>query len=80
MNMVRAAMILGGLLVASSALAGSDVYPQDSLEKFGSTGLPQMEVAVKPASHPAKVAVRVTKETRVAEGSLEKFGATGLGQ
>jgi hypothetical protein len=38
-----------------------------------------MEVAVKPASQP-KVAVRVTKETRVAEGSLEKFGATGLGQ
>jgi hypothetical protein len=79
MNMVRAAMILGGLLVASSALAGSDIYPQDSLEKFGSTGLPQMEVAVKPASQP-KVAVRVTKETQVAEGSLEKFGATGLGQ
>jgi hypothetical protein len=41
MNMVRAAMILGGLLVASSALAGSDIYPQDSLEKFGATGLGQ---------------------------------------
>jgi hypothetical protein len=78
--MVRATMILGGLLVASSALAASDAYLQDSLEKFGATGLPQSEAAVKPASRPVKVAVRVTKESRIAESSLEKFGATGLAQ
>ena len=78
--MVRTAMILGGLLVASSALAGSDVYLQDSLEKFGATGLPQSEAAVKPVSRPVKVAIRVTKESQIAESSLEKFGATGLGQ
>jgi hypothetical protein len=46
------------------------------------TGLPQLESVTKaPSSQRVRVvAVRVTKETHVAEGSLEKFGATGLGQ
>ena len=77
---MRAAMILGCLLVASSAFAQNEI-PLGSLEKFGSTGLPQTETEVKVAVvRPVKVSPRVTKETQVPEGSLEKFGATGLGQ
>lgn len=78
---MRAAIILGSLLVASSAFAHNDAVFEGSLEKFGATGLPQIESAAKVAVvRPVKVSSRVTKETRVSEGSLEKFGATGLAQ
>ena len=78
---MRGIMILGGVLVASSALAAGEAFEDGSLEKFGATGLPQAETAAKvQASRPAKVVSRVTKETPIAEGSLEKFGATGLGK
>ena len=78
---MRAAMILSSLLVASSAFAQNEAIPEGSLEKFGSTGLPQVETVAKVAAvRPVKVSPRVTKETQVPEGSLEKFGATGLGQ
>jgi hypothetical protein len=78
---MRAAIILAGLLVASSAVAAGDAFQDGSLEKFGATGLPQADAPVKaPAVRTTKVVSRVTKETQVAEGSLERFGATGLGQ
>ena len=72
---MRAAMILGGMAVAFSVMAGDEI-------QYDVTGLPQLESVVKaPASQPVKpVAIRATKETPVADGSLEKFGATGLGQ
>jgi len=75
---MRAAIVLGGMLLVSSAFAnGESSY--DSLEKFGATGLPQTETAVKASvSQPAKVAVRAAKETPVVGGSLEGFGASGL--
>jgi hypothetical protein len=78
---MRAAIVLGSLLVVSSAFANSDALFQDSLEKFGATGLPQTETAAKVAAvRPAKVVSRVAKETQVSDGSLESFGATGLAQ
>ena len=76
---MRAAIVLGSLLVVSSAFANSDALFQDSLEKFGATGLPQAETTIKgPAVRTAKVVSRVSKETQVSDGSLESFGATGL--
>lgn len=79
---MRAAIILAGLLVASSAVAAGDAFQDGSLEKFGATGLPQADAPVKALAvvRTTKVVSRVTKETQVAEGSLERFGATGLGQ
>lgn len=78
---MRAAIVLGCLLVASSAFAHNDAVFQGSLEKFGATGLPQTESAGKVAVvRPVKVSSRVAKETQVSEGSLENFGATGLAQ
>jgi len=75
---MRAAMVLGGLLLVSSAFANSDAS-YDGLEKFGATGLPQSEIAAKASvSQPAKIAVRAAKETPMAGGSLEGFGASGL--
>ena len=70
---MRAAIVLGAMLVASSVMAGGASYDAN--------GLPQMDIAMKaPAKHEVKVASRVSKETQMPEGSLEKFGATGLGQ
>jgi hypothetical protein len=77
---MRAAIIVGGLLLVSSAFANSDAA-YDGLEKFGATGLPQAEIAAKASvSQPAKVAVRAAKETPMVGGSLEGFGASGLPQ
>ena len=72
---MRAAILVGGLVMAFSVLAGEEI-------QYDVTGLPQLESVTKaPSSQPVKVAsVRATKETQVAEGSLEKFGATGLGK
>lgn len=77
---MRAAIVLGGMLLVSSAFANSDAS-YDGLEKFGATGLPQSETTVKASvSQPAKVAVRAARETQVVGGSLEGFGASGLPQ
>lgn len=72
---MRTAILVGGLVMAFSVLAGEEI-------QYDVTGLPQLESVTKaPSSQRVRVvAVRVTKETHVAEGSLEKFGATGLGQ
>jgi len=72
---MRAAILVGGLVMAFSVLAGEEI-------QYDVTGLPQLESVTKaPSSQRVKVAsVRATKEKQVAEGSLEKFGATGLGQ
>jgi hypothetical protein len=52
---------------------------EGSLEKFGSTGLPQYTMPTpKAAAHKATRVAAV--ETPMAAGSLEKFGATGLPQ
>jgi hypothetical protein len=69
---MRAAIILGGMLIASSVVAGGASYDAN--------GLPQMEAVKAPAKQQVKTAVRVSKETRMSEGSLEKFGVTGLAQ
>jgi len=72
---MRAVILLGGLAMVFSVMAGEEL-------QYDVTGLPQLESVTKaPASQPVKaVAVRTTKENKVADGSLEKFGATGLGQ
>jgi hypothetical protein len=77
---MRAGIVLGGVLLVSSAFANSDAS-YDGLEKFGATGLPQTETAAKASvSQPAKVTVRATRETPMSGGSLEGFGASGLPQ
>lgn len=69
---MRALILLGGMAMALSVLAGEEI-------QYDVTGLPRLESAVKArVAQPVKVVA--TKETRVTDGSLEKFGATGLGQ
>ncbi|HEY6241326.1 MAG TPA: hypothetical protein VIW78_10875 [Burkholderiales bacterium] len=79
---MRAAIVLvGSLLVVSSAFAGETQLAEGSLEKFGATGLQQVVVVAKTSTSQAtSKTARIVKETQVSEGSLEKFGATGLSQ